>query len=602
METEYIHASVVCLVFLGLIYGIGTGLHQGFKPTQPGNSPTLPPLLEGFFQLTLGLAASIGLLALLSTLHLLVPLAVLVMFFSAAAAGYGSMWRSRQRHSKPDVSPPDLWKSQPWADTLVLTVLGVGLMLQSSHAPGHWDDISYHLPMARMFVEHQGLAVSEYLRFPFFPSNMQLLMAGGLMFSGDVLAQMLATLPVFITCLGLMGFAQWLLGASFWGGVAILLYLVTPVVGETLGFAYVDFGLTLFCIAALFAVAVWHQQAGGGIRWLVLAGVFAGIAGGIKFHGIVFAALIGLVLLLVGKRWRPVWIYGLVCAVTAGGWYLRSYWLSGDPVHPAGGTLFGHYLWSAADLTSQKIEQATHGVPKHWLNFFDAFSHIKAYVVWLAISSIALLWRAPRALHMLWAVMVLYGVFWFFVSQVNRYLLPMLPVACLLVAAALQRLAVIARATRWVPTGTAAWLSVGVAIFLLSWQGERWSRQPTLQAQLQAQSNYLLAQKANQVAPEFGARMVNVGFDNARYYYQGELLGDWFGKVRFEEFAFYGQSSWNMRPAPDVAQHMQQLNANLLLIHTGQFKFDKVQYAESFELLKIEGPGYLYARKNHVAR
>lgn len=601
MNVEYIRSSAACLVFLVLIYGMGIGLYQGLKPGRSGDSPALPSMLEAFFQLTLGLAAGIGLLALLSTAHLLVPWLVLVVFFLAAATGYGAVWRSRQGDSKPNASSLERWRNQPWADALLLTALGIYLLLKSSHAPGHWDDISYHLPMARLFVEHQGLAVSEYLRFPFFPSNMQLLMAGGLMFSGDILAQMMATLPVLITCLGLMGLAQWLLGASLWGSLASLMYLSTPVVSQTLGFAYVDVGLTLFCIAALFAVAIWYQQARGEMRWLVLAGLFAGVAGGIKFHGLVFAALIGLVLLLVGKRWRPVWIYGAVCAATAGGWYLRSYWLSGDPVHPAGGPVFGYYLWSAADLASQQGEQATHGVPKSALYFFGAFSYVQAYVVWPALASIALLWRGPRAMPVLWAVMVLYGVFWFFVSQVNRYLLPMLPVACLLVAAALHRLAPVARARRLASTKAAPWFAASVVIVLVSFQVVRWTRQPTLQAQLQAQPIYLLAQKANQMAPEFGTRMVNVGFENARYYYQGELLGDWFGKVRFDEFAFYGQSTWNMRPAIEVAQHMQQLNANLLLVRT-DVKFDKAQYAESFELLKTEGPGYLYARKNNAVR
>ena len=601
MNLEYIHAAAVCLVFLVLIYGIGMGLYQGFKPTHLNQSPELPPLLVAFFQLSLGLAASIGLLALLAIVHGLVPWAVLVVLCTAAAAGAGLAWRHHRSQSKPNAHPREKWKNQSWADALVLACLGGGLLLQSSHAPGHWDDISYHLPMARLFVEHQGLTVSEYLRFPFFPSNMQLLMAGGLMFSGDTLAQMMATLPVFITCLGLMGMAQWLLGASFWGALAILLYLVTPVVGQTLGFAYVDAGLTLFCVAALFAVAVWYQQAQGEMRWLVLAGLFAGIAGGIKFHGLVFAALIGLVVLCVGKRWRPIWLYGLACTVTAGGWYLRSYWLSGDPVHPVGGSVFGHYLWSAADLASQKGEQAAHGVPKNALYFFGAFSHVQAYVVWFALPAMALLWRGPRALPVLWAVMVLYGVFWFFVSQVDRYLLPMLPVACFLVAAALHRLASMSGGMRLASTKAVPWLMAGVAVVLLGWKVERWSHQPSLQAQLQAQPIYLLAQKANEVAPEFGTRMVNVGFENARYYYQGELLGDWFGKIRYEEFVFYDQSSWNMRPAAEVAQNMQQLNANLLLVHP-VIQWDKAQYAEAFELLKTEGPGHLYARKNTAAR
>ena len=60
-----------------------------------------------------------------------------------------------------------------------------------------------------------------------------------------------------------------------------------------------DAALALFCMAAVLAVAQWAQPAATGARtWLWLGGACAGIAGGIKFHGLVVAAALGGVVLI----------------------------------------------------------------------------------------------------------------------------------------------------------------------------------------------------------------------------------------------------------------------------------------------------------------
>ena len=144
MNSEYIGASAVCMAFLILVYGIGigSGMFRGFELTQQTVLPVFPSLLTTFFQLTLGLGGSIGILALLSSVHLLSPKVVLTVFFLAAGAGYASIWRSRRLRLSPAARGFDFWKRQAWADAVVLSALGMYLLLKSSHAPGHWDDVS----------------------------------------------------------------------------------------------------------------------------------------------------------------------------------------------------------------------------------------------------------------------------------------------------------------------------------------------------------------------------------------------------------------------------------------------------------------------------
>jgi hypothetical protein len=78
--------------------------------------------------------------------------------------------------------------------------------------PGRWDDTMHHLPLARFYVE-SGIVLNEYLRFPLVPQDMQMLFALGLMIGGDAAAQAMATIPIFMICLGLIGSGIWLLGS-----------------------------------------------------------------------------------------------------------------------------------------------------------------------------------------------------------------------------------------------------------------------------------------------------------------------------------------------------------------------------------------------------
>ena len=67
------------------------------------------------------------------------------------------------------------------------------------------DDTMYHLPLARSLVEHHAIVVEQYLRFPLFPQNADLLMALGLQLGDVRLAQFLANICFFVIACGLVG-------------------------------------------------------------------------------------------------------------------------------------------------------------------------------------------------------------------------------------------------------------------------------------------------------------------------------------------------------------------------------------------------------------
>ena len=172
-------------------------------------------------------------------------------------------------------------------------------------------------------------------------------------FGGEIVAQFLASVPLFITCLGLIGALRWTTGATWPGFFApVFLFGLGPI---TLGYAYVDNGLMLYCWATLLATAIFiaHGNSGWRCPWLVIAGFMAGMAMGTKYFGVVFISLPALWLLVVRRDWRATLVYGGTALIFGSWWYIRAWVISGDPVHPFGGNVFGYFLWDAEDLIGQ---------------------------------------------------------------------------------------------------------------------------------------------------------------------------------------------------------------------------------------------------------
>ena len=240
---------------------------------------------------------------------------------------------------------------------IAVLLLFVAFTLPAIRVPGHWDDTMYQLPLAQFYEQQHQITLQPYLRFPLLPQNMNFLLALGLMtggpqFGGEIVAQYLASVPLFIAGLGLIGALRWTTGATWPGFFASVLLPSIGGIGHELGYAYVDNGLTLYCWATLLATALSIANGNRGWRcpWLLIAGLMAGMAMGTKYFGIVLVSLTALWLLVVRRDWRVLLVYGGTALIFGSWWYIRAWVVSGDPIHPLGGNIFGYFLWDARDL------------------------------------------------------------------------------------------------------------------------------------------------------------------------------------------------------------------------------------------------------------
>lgn len=475
----------------------------------------------------------------------------------------------------------------------------VATLLFALRVPGHFDDTLYHLPLSRHYAEAGNLALMPYVRFPLFPQNGDLWMSLGYLFFGSttksvLIAQLLATWPLIVTGLGLVGVAQWLIGAAWPGFVAFALLFGRQPVKESLGFAYIDIAFMGFCWLAVLALALSLAYENNRTAWrrpmLWLAALMAGLALGTKLFAVVFVFLLWLGL-AARKDWRGGSLYAVLVFLTGGFWYLRSWWISGDPIHPAGGSLFGHFLWNADDLLAQHAEQGTHGYPKSLAYIWPVLKK-NGVLLFAAIPFALIFWqRMNAAIRLMLGVTGGYFFFWFYVTQVDRYLAPVLPMGLILV---FWVLAQIGRrmAPHQVQWQKSAWGLIGaglVSVVAMSvpllWSIKQVRMEmPNWQSALNAKPGYALIMKANSLAQTNGARFLNLGFEELTYFYDGVAIGDWFGPGRYSQFA-------NLDDPALVQRQAKALNADILVVNTRRFPINQDAYRQRFNIQIINDDG-----------
>ena len=82
--------------------------------------------------------------------------------------------------------------------------------------------------------------------------------------------------------------------------------------------------------------------------------------------------------------------------------------------------------------------------------------------------------------------------------------------------------------------GGLAVLALACCVYLAWWSVQGWWQRPTVLAQRDGFAEIALLRRAQELAPEYGTRVLNLGYENAFYYYRGELVGDWFGRAAFQ--------------------------------------------------------------------
>jgi hypothetical protein len=486
------------------------------------------------------------------------------------------------------------------------------LSLASFHAlypPTAFDATMYHLPMAKAYAASGRIAPLPDLRFPVFPALNEVLFSGAMLLCDDVSAQLVETLFFGRAAAGIVKWTTRAAGGSpgLW---SLALWLSSPAVLSLASVAYVDMGLTTFAFFAIAACARWLETAEA--RWLRLAGAFAGFAAGTKYSGLFFAALVLATVLLSaarGTRVRAVRDVLLFAAASGGCWYASSFYWTGDPVWPFFGGVFGYRFWSRGDVGSLLWSLHSFGSGRSLgallrLPFRLALGRSPSEpgmaAVALALLLLAIVVSIRRRLcRFPTAVAVAYVVFWFFTTQQPRFLLPVVPVLCVLGALVLAALTESARGD--FRTFLRRLVSLGALVLAgreLLAEGRRLRLAPPLPVTPGARDAFLEQLPSYPVYRELnhrhhGAYAIYALHDESmKYYCEGRHLGDWFGPDRYADVP--------LGSGTELFAWLRKRGVSYLLVNESQPSQhlpDDDSFRDHFERVDERGPIVAYALK-----
>ncbi len=334
----------------------------------------------------------------------------------------------------------------------------VAVAFVACHLPEiEFDPLIYHLTVPKLYLQHHQIVDIPEILEAVFPKNIGMLYLYGLALHSQITVKFLNFWMGLLLLLAIYSFSRRLWG-RLPGLAAAALFVSTPIVFFELRTIYVDLPIALFCFLNFFALQRWMED--GGRKWLVLSGIFIGMAAGSKYNALfnVIAASLLVAYHFLFVRKVPlvktavkVGIYGLLSISSLLAWLFLTYrftgdplfpYLSGDPLFPFLKGLFHSERWETYNLPVVRSGGYRWGLPLSFANAFRTLwqMHFDEKVFCgslgpffvLLFPLLVFVFRLHPVMKLLLAYSSIYVFLWLATTQANRYLIPVLPMLSLL--------------------------------------------------------------------------------------------------------------------------------------------------------------------------
>lgn len=324
-----------------------------------------------------------------------------------------------------------------------LVLMALGSMLPTID----FDAIEYHLQGPKEFYQAGRITFLEHNVYTSMPFGVEMLHLLGMevlddWWWGALVGQLLIALHAPMAA-GAIALTARRLATPRAAWFAALVYLTTPWVYRLGVLPYVEGPLAFYHAALMYAALRAWQESDHLIArkiWAV-AGLLAGGAMACKYPALISAVIpLGLVASVDSVRRRSgsaVLAFSIGWAVIMTPWLAKNVIDTGNPVYPLGYKVFGASYWDQAMEKKFANGHATQPItaPLFWRSIVDVAGRSDwQSPLYLALAPLAFLRKGSR-----WAAVVLWGyvvylflTWWLLTHRLDRFWLPILPVAAVL--------------------------------------------------------------------------------------------------------------------------------------------------------------------------
>jgi Dolichyl-phosphate-mannose-protein mannosyltransferase len=455
---------------------------SGFSATAFSEVGTLshPTLERTFFAMALGLSAvplltlGLGVAGLLNR-WLFVSIFVVAMV-SEVVLRLRVSAKSKSQKAAAGLRPWTL-DFGPWTLAAIAVIVPFLLVmwLGSMSPDADFDVGTYHYEGPKEYFQNGRITFLPHNFYTNFPFLTEMFALSGMVLHGDWYWGAIAGKCALFGCVPLTSLGLYAAGRRWFsdtaGLLAAVVYVTTPWIDRVSIIGLSEGGVTYFVFATTFAAMLAVERLHAGLpagRWILITGLFAGSGMGCKYTGLmqlVIPAAIGLgVALLLSPRskvqgpkleeaesqaskgpwtsnlgfWtKSLAIFAAGVAITIGPWLLKNVAFTGNPVYPLGYNVFGGRDWTPE--LNAKFVPAHSPKDHHPLDLGVKFVDVMADNDWssplvFALAPLALFVVRGRRISIALSFLVVYFIvtYWAFTHRIDRFWVPLLPVAALL--------------------------------------------------------------------------------------------------------------------------------------------------------------------------
>ena len=357
---------------------------------------------------------------------------------------------------------------RPWAAALKLRVVRLGqnridlgfafifvalcanTLIAGLAPPADYDGLNYHLTLPKRDIEFGRILQPDAVNYinDLFPAFMGHFNRLALATVGDTAAQVFHGFFGIITAGGIYCLVRRARFGGRAGLIAGILFLSTRTIVWEAGTSHNELALSAYTILAVILIAVWIEHPRWGLA--VLFGLMGAAAVYVKYLALPLAFALALSVaprMFESKtRFYQIIVGFMLAALIFTPFMIRQYILTGNPISPLFPDIFSddpsfrlgeHLAFGAGTVGLDR--NLTGLVQSFWEAFvhpakFDGFQ-LGAPVFLMFMPLVIIRWRNLKPLIPAAIVMLVYYVVWFFfLSQQVRFLIPIIPIMCVFAA------------------------------------------------------------------------------------------------------------------------------------------------------------------------